>query len=494
MGGLRICNVDHTLAGQPAEKPGPGQTSWWVIGPWCWPGRNEKKATEGYDIQEESCEVAGSKRQRHVGVIADPQTRFYGTLIRGPVLVIDALNDADTSEIPLILHTQIQQQTGLFRVFVTSRPDHAILHALGPNIKRHTLAIHGDENHRDITVFLDFRLKQIAGYRCIDNWPDAETFGRLLQRAEGLFVWISTVCDYIASRISPDEDLEQLLDDMRHGQLPPEEKIDSLYAVIMAKCDWDDIHFTSGYTTYMGLLVVQQTPLTIAILGRFSATKRTAQQILLQVGSLVTGLMNAEQPAQILHGSYRDYLGRAPDPQQIAPEVHHQCLALHCMEFAAATLSPSRMAECEYSENWNPDGAPPPTVPEFFEEIHRYAVNFWMVHLTEILYWDPTLEGTVLNFLDNKLTHWIEFMVSKLTYQSLIPLHKWTQNTASGPASSTHFWNQPIECLLRILPRLIQNNRLGEGLAIVADLEYFTTTLAQAAADEVGDGEVEDDT
>ncbi|KAJ7607698.1 hypothetical protein FB45DRAFT_698893, partial [Roridomyces roridus] len=48
--------------------------------------------------------------------------------IRGPVaLVIDALNDAETSDVPLILRTQIQQQAGLFRVFVTSRPDHAIL-------------------------------------------------------------------------------------------------------------------------------------------------------------------------------------------------------------------------------------------------------------------------------------------------------------------------------------------------------------------------------
>ncbi|KAJ7607699.1 hypothetical protein FB45DRAFT_947539 [Roridomyces roridus] len=287
-----------------------------------------------------------------------------------------------------------------------------------------------------MTVFLDFRLKEIADYRCIDKWPDAETFERLLQRAEGLFIWIATVCDYIASRISPDEELEQLLDDTRHGQLPPEEKIDSLYSAIMAKCDWDDIHFTSGYATSMGFLVVQQTPLTIDTLGRLSPTKRTVQQILLQLGSLVTGLMDAEQPAQILHGSYRDYLvGRARDPQRIAPEVHHQCLALHCMEFAGATFSPSRMAECEYSENWSPDGAPPPTVPEFFEEIHWYAVNFWMAHLTAILSWDPTLERTVTNFLNDELTHWIEFMVSKLTYQSLIPLHKWTQVSAIPPKS-----------------------------------------------------------
>ncbi|KAJ7607757.1 hypothetical protein FB45DRAFT_947673 [Roridomyces roridus] len=279
-----------------------------------------------------------------------------------------------------------------------------------------------------MTVFLDFRLKQIADYRCIDKWPDAETFERLLQRAEGLFIWITTVCDYIASRISPDQELEQLLDDTRHGQLPPEEKIDSLYAAIMAKCDWDDIHFTSGYATSMGLLVVQQTPLTIDSLGRLCPTKHTVQQILLPVGSLVTGLMDAEQPAQILHGSYRDYLiGRAREPQRIVPEVHHQLLALYCMEFAGAALGLSRMAECEYSENWNPDGAPPPTVPEFLEEIHWYAVNFWMVHLTEILHWDASMTGTVTNFLTNKLTHWIEFMVSKLTYQSLIPLHKWTQ-------------------------------------------------------------------
>ncbi|KAJ6479606.1 hypothetical protein C8R45DRAFT_832563 [Mycena sanguinolenta] len=102
--------------------------------------------------------------------------------ICGPiVIVIDALNEAETSEMHGILGTQITTLPGILRVFVTSRPDHGILHDLGRIITAHGLEIHDSDNHTDMALFVDSEFKKIARNRDLDEWPDAHTTKSLLE-------------------------------------------------------------------------------------------------------------------------------------------------------------------------------------------------------------------------------------------------------------------------------------------------------------------------
>ncbi|KAJ7613170.1 hypothetical protein FB45DRAFT_803075 [Roridomyces roridus] len=398
--------------------------------------------------------------------------------VSGPiVIIIDALNEAKTSEMYGILRNQLCSLPGIMRVFVTSRVDQEILHNLGPEIRLHDLAIHDSGNHHDMASFVHSQLTRMAELRSIEGWPDQNTIDSLVGRAEGLFIWITTICDYLSSRMRPDEELAELLDHTREGQLPPELKMDFLYAAILKRCQWGDRNFSSGYEAIMGMMILQQQPLTVETLQEIRPIKLPAKTILIQLAPLVTGLLDASATPQLLHSSCREYLTqRTKGPWAINLQTHHRPLAIIFLHLVAEMLTPSLMQTCIYAEDWFPlayDDADEQL--HAFKEIHWYAVNFWIAHL---ICWEEMIpEWTVNHFLKKHLTHWIEFVVSKLEYQSLVPLYQYIQKFRPESSPGIEVWIKPTQCLLRILPRLVQDERLREAQVVAADLEHLTHML-----------------
>ncbi|KAF8205713.1 hypothetical protein K438DRAFT_1818360 [Mycena galopus ATCC 62051] len=417
-------------------------------------------------------------------LILEPVTQ---SSVAGPiVVVIDALHDAETPEVETILRTQIPQFSGQFRLFATSRPERSVLRTLGPDITTHDLDIHGPANRADMAIYATHRLEEIASEHALGNWPNRQLITTLLDRAEGLFIWLATVCDYLFYCVSPDAVLEELLlETMRESQLPPEKKMDALYSTIMASCHWDDVHFVRGYQQVMGVMVVQKMSFTVDGLQRLHGTTPRVKPIVDQLASLITGLTGLNRPVQILHGSFREYVTqRAPGQHRILAEKHNTRLALICLRILNSTFS-NYITGCGYLLSKRGSEVPDVDVGHFTEE-QWYAVEFWLAHNThgEDLDSSMDVKQELLKFVGLHLQSWIEVIASKSKYQSLTPLRKRLQGDL-GP----HMGNFSLGSLLRRLLRRLMGDesRLGAALLVMDDLK----DMGEASYDSESDGESE---
>ncbi|KAJ7283408.1 hypothetical protein C8J57DRAFT_734346 [Mycena rebaudengoi] len=402
--------------------------------------------------------------------------------LEGPlVVIIDGLNEADTAEVQNILRTQVPKLPGTFRFFVTSRPERSILNGLGPDIPPHDLAIHQDNNRADIAIYTDYRLEEIASHHSLESWPDPQLRAEFLELAEGLFLWVATICDYLHRQVCyPDKMLERLLEKMRDSPLPPEKKMDYLYSTVLDACSyWDDEDFVDGYQQIMGVLVVQSMPLSVDALQRLHGRLPRVKAILVPLASLITGLAGASQPVQILHTSFRQYITlRAPVPRYIHLPPHNARLAILCLRMVNKLLS-TKINGCGYlgqklNRRDKKDTGIPDVEADHFTEEQWYATKFWLSHIVQVVDPTPGVMEALLELLSEHLTTWTELMASKWKYQSLIPLQTWlkTQKDDRG-----------IKCITQLIPvefhrlpqRLIEDSRHGEALQVLNDLEIVET-------------------
>ncbi|KAJ6502061.1 hypothetical protein C8R45DRAFT_924518 [Mycena sanguinolenta] len=418
---------------------------------------------------------------------------IHSTDVVGPVVVIiDALHEAEaqTPEVENILRTQIPNLPGQFRVFVTSRPERTILLALGPDITPHDLAIHGPANRADMAIYATQKLEEIALEHELENWPDKRLLAALLNRAEGLFLWIVTICDYVFHHVYPDRILQELLETMRESQLPPETKMDALYSAIMASCQWNDSYFVNGYQQVMGMLVIQKIPLTLNGLQQLHGTVPRVKPIVQKMASLITGSTSTDRPVQILHSSFREYVTtRAPGNRRILAETHHARLAHICLTTLTTTMSTIRggIIGCGYLSSKDGSQIPDVKVDHLTEE-QWYAVEFWLAHVTQCDLDSATKVKQLLRlFLETSLQSWIEVIISKSKYQSLAPLRK------RLPADLALYMSKFTlgVRLRRLLKRLLgDESRLGDILMIMEDLNDMGETSWDTDSDSDDESEL----
>ncbi|KAF7363878.1 Vegetative incompatibility protein het-e-1 [Mycena sanguinolenta] len=434
-----------------------------------------------------------------------PVSRLFKELILEPVIhsadvvgpvviVIDALHEAEaqTPEMENILRTQIPSLPGQFRVFVTSRPERGILRALGPDITPHDLAIHGSANRADMAVYATQRFKEIALEHELENWPPQHLVTALLNRAEGLFIWITTICDYLFHHVYPDKMIEELLESARGSQLPPEEKIDSLYFTIMASCQWNDIHFVDGYRHVMGVMVIQKIPLMLNTLQQLHGPTPRVKPIVVQLASLITGSTGTDRPVQILHSSFREYItARAPGNRRIPTEEHNIRLANICLRTLTTMFAPGLGIVGYGYLNSKEDSKVPEVEVDHLTEEQWYAVEFWLHHVTQCdLRLDAAkrVKDALEIFLPTGLQSWIELVASKSKYQPLTPLRKQLPDNLALYMSKFTLGVR----LRRLLKRLLQDeSRLGDILLIMEDLNDMGETSWDTDSDSDSDDESE---
>jgi hypothetical protein len=74
------------------------------------------------------------------------------------------------------------------------------------------------------------------------DWPGAQLSKEFQIKAEGLFIWVSAVSEYLSNpkTYDPDSKFRSLLSDRNLSGLPAEQKMDKLYTEILDNSDWDD--------------------------------------------------------------------------------------------------------------------------------------------------------------------------------------------------------------------------------------------------------------
>jgi hypothetical protein len=173
-----------------------------------------------------------------------------------------------------------------------------------------------------------------------NTWPDEQLLKDFIKTAEGLFLWVSTVCKYIRTTVSPESQLRSLVSRRNPRGLRAEDKMDKLYLTILESCNWDDEAFTEGYKLLMGTIIAAKSPLSIQALQAFHDTSLTApaSAVLRPLGSLLTGLTDATQSVRIPTLVYfRDFvtvraqLSPTSERFYLDEKEHSQRLALLCL-------------------------------------------------------------------------------------------------------------------------------------------------------------------
>ncbi|KAG9083288.1 POC1 centriolar protein A, partial [Ceratobasidium sp. 392] len=165
----------------------------------------------------------------------------------GPVaLVIDALDEAWDNDLLMILRERASKLPGTFRIFLTSRmrPELEILlnkpHVIGVEFNIRT-----QSNMDDIRIYARSKLRELANGRADleDDWPGEKLRESFIAKAGGLFIWVTTVCDYLYNCDDPTQDLNQVASATGLLENSAEDKMNKLYAKIFEGFDWTDASF-----------------------------------------------------------------------------------------------------------------------------------------------------------------------------------------------------------------------------------------------------------
>lgn len=277
------------------------------------------------------------------------------------------------------------------------------------------------------------------------------------QQAEGLFIWASTVSEYLLTAPYPRRKLSTLVYDRNLPNLRAEAKMDALYADVLSACDWSDPDFVCDYKLVIGIIIAAKTPLSSFALQSLYREHRSLEvnEVLHPLSSVLSGCFDESYPIRILHLSFRDFLtNRAQlsslhERFQINEREHSQQLALLSLRILNEDLT-LNIPGTGYLTRLTPEtrGISPLDESHVTEALW-YACRFWVEHIIEV---EGPVSEAILNplrkFLTEKLTLWVEVLNSRYPFQKLSTVREWLQvsviyQQSSVPAEN-HIFKEDI--------------------------------------------------
>ncbi|KAI0057846.1 TPR-like protein [Artomyces pyxidatus] len=348
------------------------------------------------------------------------------------LIVIDALDEGrkegDQPEQGLlrILGDEIHRLPGNFRILITCRPDNRIMPFL--ENKSHVLRLHhalsGDTTQAgDVAIYVNRRLRKMLVSRSLPE--DMSQAQALIDKSEGLFIWVATIINFLWTCASPIQQLERLLIEHSPSRRSVESKMDILYQAILDDCNWLDDDFQEGYYLLMGTVIAAKSPLTIAAMQALHKDAMTFENMhQSSLRSLLSGLDAHDKPVQILHLSLREFLTQCTSKHYIIVEKeHNRRLAQLCIDMLISELSDdvSGLNDSTRADIALPDIG---NVTDYL----IYACSFWTAHVAHLEKEEltETLLKSLLS-LKTKLATWMMVVTIKDKFQSLENVRQWAQ-------------------------------------------------------------------
>jgi hypothetical protein len=212
--------------------------------------------------------------------------------------------------------------------------------------------------------------------------------------------------------------------------------MDALYSEVLSTCDWGDEDFVHDYHLLMGAIMAAKAPLSSLALKYLyrQHAELDVDGVLRPLSSLLTGLFNQDQPVQILHLSFRDFITcRAQSSlihqrYYVSEKEHNQRLAILCLHVLNVDLTSQTPGTGYLSESASNTEGIPSIVHSHVSEAVWYACRFWMEHIIEIEGdASDTLLDSLRQFLAERLTLWIELLSTRYPFQSLSGVRAWLQ-------------------------------------------------------------------
>lgn len=308
------------------------------------------------------------------------------------VLVIDALDECDDfrsirAVMELLFQAQALSRPKL-RIFLTSRPEAAVRHGfnrMSRSTYRHV------ELHRlphsmtdvDIELFLKDGLANIGRDQGLPaNWPSPEVITKMVQRADGLFIWAATAHRFIRDgRRFAAQRLNSIIKEDGDSPEAPEKHLDNIYLTVLRASihpEFTDEEKEQQYKMLrfcLGSLVVLQSPLSRKHLARLLDVTTDDISAVFQDLHAILRIPPHESHGTIRlhHPSLRDFLldsSRCTDVNFCVDEAQaHGVLASLCIKFLERRFKKREGAQRDAGD-----------MTRFVSRDMKYAVLYWARH------------------------------------------------------------------------------------------------------------------
>ncbi|KAJ7511516.1 WD40-repeat-containing domain protein [Mycena galericulata] len=355
------------------------------------------------------------------------------------LIILDALDECDKERgteggdlIPLILREL--PDSGLnIKVLITSRPERSIqdmFKVTGRKMKIHDTTVLHDMDQsaikEDITNYLAYHLQRIQVARNIHPpwpaWPGDEAFNDLVQRAGLFFIFAATIVNIVADTYySPQNQLQRLLGSRTMQSRALYSQVDLLYLQILKSSvenRADASELCHRFQKIVGAIILLQNPLSISALAQLlEHDEADLEGALTSLHSLLNIPSNRDQPVQIFHPSFRDFLlieERCQDPRFAITEGHtHAQLALCCLKIMLGHL---KRNICSIDKNIVLNSEIPDLETRLRDCVSPallYACQHWGDHLSQSAKnaeLQDELEERMSEFASTKLLYWVEVL------------------------------------------------------------------------------------
>lgn len=336
------------------------------------------------------------------------------------VIVLDAFDECgtpDKRQTLLRILSELTREVPYLRFIITSRPERDIAGAF--ERQSHVLCRELDTSSRgairDVSAYLTIRINQIKSksldLRNETDWPGDEAFKLLVRKSSGLFIWATTVAQFIDA-YNPKERLQLIL---RHSsKCGVESKLDVLYRTTLGSVgEWDNHEFIQDFRSIMSIVLASACPLSADAIDRLRKRSDNQRSCIHCISHL--GCLLQQRPVvRLLHPSFADFLfTRSRCDQEywfFDQTVLDHDLAIWCIDRLNIDL---RTNICDLVLSPDPVDA---RLPEELE----YASLYLVEHVCRLCNADLDIMQSLRDFLFEHLLHWLEAMsILKMTRDAI---------------------------------------------------------------------------
>jgi hypothetical protein len=333
-------------------------------------------------------------------LIIDP-VRLVSPPIHRMAIIIDAVDECndrgDIAEFIEIIVRASQNHRLPFRFLVTGRAENHIQEKFAPPESvsaTYNLALHEFDAQVDIRAFLEFHFSRILKEkpRLMQGiqrpWPSAENIDALVKKSSGLFIFASTLVNFVTDgTAAPQRKLETVLNTLLG--------LDPLYAeVFNAACRVDPFDRVIG-----SIMILREQLFIFDLSCLLQLPTEDILHAVLGIQSIFRIPEDNDKPIELIHASPRDFLmdERRSKCYFINPPARHASIAVHCLKLLTEDAKHQKFAK---------SGAA------------LYACLNWCHHIDgslmedggDVLF-DADLTRCLQDFKSRALDHWVNTLI-----------------------------------------------------------------------------------